>query len=151
MPEAEMQLLESIEQMAHRPEDISLAARRQKDLHEKRLKMLFGPEAKDKFERESKGLDEDTTLEKDYETVNEGDTTDTTEAFDNESLLARKGKDDNVVKEEKKAKKAVEEGIKSSSDGEDEGEEAAAAETQEVETRKMTFTEDFMEEEKDKV
>ena len=112
--------------------------------------MLFGPEAKEKFDKESKGLDDDT-IDKDYETVNEGDTTDTTEAFDNESLLARTGKDNKATKEEKKAKKAVEEGIKSSSDGEEDGDDAAAAETQEVETRKMTFTEDVLEEKKDKV
>ena len=127
MPDAELQMVETMEQMAHNPEDISLAARQKKDDQEKRLKMLFGPEAKEKFEKESKGIDDDT-LTKDYETVNEGDTTDTTEAFDNESLLART---DKQVKEEKKqAKKAVEEGIKSSSDGE-EGDEAAADEVKE--------------------
>ena len=106
--------------------------------------MLFGPEAKEKFDRESKGLDDDI-IDKDYETVNEGDTTDTTEAFDNESLLARSGKDNKVSEEKKKAKKAVEEGIKSSSDGEEEG-DAAAAEVKEEETRKMTFTGEDMRE-----
>ena len=109
--------------------------------------MLFGPEAKEKFERESKGIDDDT-LTKDYETVNEGDTTDTTEAFDNESLLARTDKQ--VKEEKKKAKKAVEEGIKSSSDGE-EGDEAADVEVKEQETKRMTFTEEVMEEQKDEV
>ena len=114
--------------------------------------MLFGPEAKEKFEREVKGLDSDT-LAKDYETVNEGDTTDTTEAFDNEILLTRTGKDNKVSSEEKKkqSKKAVEEGIKSSSD-DDEGNESAAAKAEEIETRKMTFTEETQEDQqKDEV
>ena len=52
--------METVNQMAARPHDVSLTARKEKDELDKRLKMLFGPEAKEKFERESKGLDNES-------------------------------------------------------------------------------------------
>ena len=65
------------------------------------------------------------TLEQEYETVNEGDTTDTTSGVDDEALLAGTKKlSSNSIEDIKKAQaKTVEEGIKSS----DEDEELAAA------------------------
>lgn len=74
MPETEIHVLSAIEKLDARPEDAAYGVRAQETDVKKRISTLFA----DKSFMESDG--EEDNLKEDYETVNEGLTTDTTEA-----------------------------------------------------------------------
>ena len=85
--------------------------------------MLFKPDSKDEAD-----FDADQAVKEAYETVNEGDTTDTTSGLDGESLEVRAlgtTRKSMEAKSEQKSSKAVEEGIKSSDEEEPETAEPA--------------------------
>ena len=76
MPETEIHMLDFIQKMNVRPEEASFGQRRDELETKKRINTLFGKSTQDD---QSKG----SPLSKDgYETVNEGQTTDTTEIDD---------------------------------------------------------------------
>ena len=78
MPESDIHILSAIERLDARPEDTAYGFRTQSNDVKSRINSLFS----DKSE-EAKSLDEDDfekEQKEDYETVNEGLTTDTTEA-----------------------------------------------------------------------
>lgn len=116
MPEAELQMIDHLKNMEGRLPDESYARVLERDDASKRLKMLFKPDEPESGEK--KDANENVNLA--YESVNEGDTTDTTTGLDDdESLIAStKRLAPETAKTQstlfKKSKKAVEEGIKSS-------------------------------------
>jgi len=119
MPESEIHILSAIQNMEARPEDAAYGLRTQEAEIKKRINTLFSNK-----EEQEEAVEE----EEDYETVNEGMTTDTTEA---PQYAQKRGQVETVAGEDKEAKKEeaaqeVEEGILSSDE-----EEAAAATTQE--------------------
>ena len=82
MPESEIHVLSAVEKMDARPEDAAYGVRTQEQDIKKRINTLFSKlEEEEKEERVGE-------REEDYETVNEGLTTDTTEA---PSHAARRG------------------------------------------------------------
>lgn len=113
MPEIEVQMIEHLSQMEGRLPDESYVRMMENDDVSKRLKMLFKPEDGEKTDGQ------DDELDRAYETVNEGETTDTTSGIDDEALLAStKRMDVNVAGAQTKSaapqdgpQKAVEEGI----------------------------------------
>ena len=80
MPEIEVQMIEHISKMEGRLPDDSYTRMLDNDGASKRLKMLFKPDEAAK--------DQDEELDLAYETVNEGETTDTTSGVEDEALLA---------------------------------------------------------------
>lgn len=76
MPESEIHVLSTIESLDARPEDSSLGFKTQEEDIKRRINTLFGTEEKKEKVEET----EDIFKKDDYETVNEGMTTDTTEA-----------------------------------------------------------------------
>ena len=120
MPEAEVNLIEHLGKMEGRMPEDSYSRMLENDDVSKRLKMLFKPEDGGK-------VDNQDELDRAYETVNEGETTDTTSGVDDEALVASTRRMDTGAAQQASAAvdapaKAVEEGIKSS----DEEEEVAA-------------------------
>lgn len=121
MPEAEVHMIDQLSQMEGRDEDYSYAQTMERDDVTKRLKMLFKPEDEDSQGNDD--FDAAEALNEAYETVNEGETTDTTSGIDEDGLIERtKPKSAQSMEADAKAKaskKDVEEGIKSSDDEED--------------------------------
>ena len=80
MPESEMNFILMMEKMDIRPQDVAYTTR----LHDAdvatRLNMLFGKDQE---------LDETEAADADYETVNEGNTTDTTSGLDEDQIQSR--------------------------------------------------------------
>jgi len=142
MPEVEVHMIDHLSKMEGRLPDDSYARMTENDDLSKRLKMLFKPED---GEREDAHNDE---LEKAYETVNEGDTTDTTSGIDDEAALASTKRMDNsstatqvtTAASSDGPKKAVEEGIKSSDDEEEEVAVVAKEPLQEAEVEQTAET-----------
>ena len=130
MPEAEVFMVDHLSNMEGRMDDMSYVQRMERDETEKRMNMLFRPDG----EKEAASFDANSVLDEAYETVNEGNTTDTSSGLDGDSLLARSQGATKIQQEttaEKSAsklfqpKKIVEEGIMSSSDGEEQETETA--------------------------
>lgn len=121
MPEAEVHMIDQLSQMEGRDEDYSYAQTMERDDVTKRLKMLFKPEDEDSQGNDD--FDAAEALNEAYETVNEGETTDTTSGIDEDGLIERTKPKSAQSKEAdakaKASKKDVEEGIKSSDDEED--------------------------------
>ena len=121
MPEAEVHMIDQLSQMEGRDEDYSYAQTMERDDVTKRLKMLFKPEDEDS--QGNGDFDAAEALNEAYETVNEGETTDTTSGIDEDGLIERTKPKSAQSKEAdakaKASKKDVEEGIKSSDDEED--------------------------------
>ena len=113
--------------MEGRQDDLSYVQLMEKDDTAKRMKMLFKPDEAEGAAEEG-GYDATEALNDAYETVNEGETTDTTSGLDDDALFSR-SEDPNTattkreVATEKAAKvkvaPVVEEGIKSSDDEEE--------------------------------
>lgn len=76
MPESEIHVLSAIQNMDARPEDAAYGFRNQESEIKSRINTLFSH----KDEEERIVADEEKPADEDYETVNEGMTTDTTEA-----------------------------------------------------------------------
>jgi hypothetical protein len=77
MPESEIHVLSAIQNMEARPEDAAYGLRTQEAEIKNRINTLFSHKEED--ERIG-GADEEKPADEEYETVNEGMTTDTTEA-----------------------------------------------------------------------
>lgn len=90
MPEAEVHMIDELHSMEGRTEDQSYASRVENDDVAKRLKMLFKPEDADS---KDKDFDAAEAVNEAYETVNEGETTDTTSGIDDDSLMERSSQD----------------------------------------------------------
>ena len=79
MPESEIHVLSAIERMDARPEDTAYGFKTQESDVKRRINTLFAKEiaeSRDEDEESASGI---TGKQEDYETVNEGMTTDTTE------------------------------------------------------------------------
>lgn len=85
MPEAEVFMVDHLSNMEGRMDDMSYVQRMERDETEKRMNMLFRPDG----EKEAASFDANSVLDEAYETVNEGNTTDTSSGLDGDSLLAR--------------------------------------------------------------
>ena len=108
MPESEIHVLSAIERMEARPEDTAYGFRAQENDIRSRINTLF---AQDKPEQ----VAEEAQEHEEYETVNEGMTTDTTEA----SAAVRRGESEaSETAPSEKAPAIEEEGILSSDDEE---------------------------------
>lgn len=80
-------MIDQLSQMEGRDDEYSYVNTMERQDVNRRLKMLFKPDeqAGDK----GTDIDEAGILKEDYETVNEGDTTDTTSGVDDDALLSR--------------------------------------------------------------
>ncbi len=87
MPEAEVHMIDQLSQMESRDDDYSYVNSMERQDVNKRLKMLFKPD--EQSGDKATDIDEAGILNEEYETVNEGDTTDTTSGVDDDALLAR--------------------------------------------------------------
>ena len=85
MPEAEVFMVDQLSKMEGRMDDMSYVQRMERNETEKRMNMLFRPDG----EKEAASFDASEVLDEAYETVNEGDTTDTTSGLDDDALTAR--------------------------------------------------------------
>ena len=94
MPEGEVHMIDQLHEMEGRPEEQSYTARSEADDIQKRLKMLFKPDGSPKTDKE---FEADEVMQEAYETVNEGETTDTTSAIDEDGLLMRQSDGTNKV------------------------------------------------------
>lgn len=110
MPEAEVHMVDQLAGMEGRVDDLSYVQKMERDDVSKRLKMLFKPDE----DVEAPEFDPNEALNDAYETVNEGETTDTTSGIDTEGQLATRQTDRDGAGDAKKGK--VQEGIMSSSD-----------------------------------
>jgi len=90
MPEGEVHMIDELNSMEGRTEDQSYASRVENDDVAKRLKMLFKPEDADSKDSD---FDAAEAVKEAYETVNEGETTDTTSGIDDDSLMQRSSQD----------------------------------------------------------
>ena len=132
MPEGEIHMVDKINKMEGRSDDLSYVQRLDRNDSEKRLKMLFRPEEEGRKGDEE--IDAAEAIKDAYMTVNEGETTDTTSGFEDDLLLTRSKDADDKKKPaagqgKAKADRAVEEGIKSSDDEEQEDDQQAAVQT----------------------
>ena len=89
MPEAEVHMVDQLAGMEGRVDDLSYVQKLERDDVSKRLKMLFKPDE----DVETPAFDPNEALNDAYETVNEGDTTDTTSGIDTEGQLATRQTD----------------------------------------------------------
>ena len=87
MPEYEANLMEAMSQVDARPEELAYGAKMEKADMEKRLNMLFGEKGRDGVEDADRDEQDAEAVKEDYETVNEGMTTDTTSGSDHESAV----------------------------------------------------------------
>lgn len=135
MPEGEVHMVDQLSSMEGRLDDLSYVQLMEKDETAKRMKMLFKPDDAEGAADQGE-FDAAEALNEAYETVNEGDTTDTTSGLDGDALLSRNDPDaetkkrqvSNVKSTKTKTAPAVEEGIKSSDDDEvDEPKEEASS------------------------
>lgn len=102
MPESEIHVIDAVTKMDARPEDSAYSFKTQEQDVKKRINVLFGKEEKQVAEQ----AEEEATYqakEEDYETVNEGQTTDTTEAPE-AGFKRGQTEEEGVVGTEKKAK-----------------------------------------------
>ena len=127
MPEYEANLMEAMSQVDARPEELAYGAKMEKADMEKRLNMLFGEKGRDGVEDADRDEQDAEAVKEDYETVNEGMTTDTTSGSDHESAVLAQAKAEAEPKSaSSQPVKRVEEGIQSS----DEEEDAAEAQSE---------------------
>ena len=80
MPEAQLNFVELLEKMDIRPDQMAYKNRMTESDIATRLNMLFG---------KGQGIDETEAASADYETVNEGSTTDTTSGLDEDTVRSR--------------------------------------------------------------
>ena len=129
MPEGQVHIMDQVAQMEGRMDDLSYVKLMERDNQEKRLKMLFKDDDDEDGEGDKEAdFDEDQAMKEAYETVNEGETTDTTSGLDGESLEARaiglttkQTESQQPASTSNSGSKVVEEGIKSSDEEGDEG------------------------------
>ena len=92
MPESQLNFVEMLEKIDMRPDSVAYKSRMKEQDIAERLNMLFGSD--------DKKLDSQKAADIDYETVNEGNTTDTTSGIDEETLV-RRHNEYTVIKEQK--------------------------------------------------
>lgn len=80
MPENQLKFVQLLEKMDIRPEEIAYKTRMKESDVANRLNMLFG---------KGQAVDDKQATDAAYETVNEGNTTDTTSGLDEESIVNR--------------------------------------------------------------
>lgn len=80
MPESEIHVISAVERMEARPEDTAYGFRTQESDVKNRLSTLFSDSGDKKKDDQIDDEDNNSLIKEDYETVNEGLTTDTTEA-----------------------------------------------------------------------
>lgn len=137
MPESEIHVLSAVEKMDARPEDAAYGVRTQEQDIKNRINTLFSKMEEEEGAEEQKAAEKD----EDYETVNEGMTTDTTEAS---SHAARRGSVESEAAEASSGatqgaasqdKEEVQEGILSS----DEEDQSAVVEKAKAHGKKVVF------------
>ena len=89
MPEAQLNFVELLEKMDIRPEQMAYKNRMSESDIATRLNMLFG---------KGQGIDESEAASADYETVNEGSTTDTTSGLDEDTVRSRHTEHEKIEK-----------------------------------------------------
>ena len=119
MPEYETNMLEAMSQLDVRPEEVAYGAKLESADMEKRLTMLFGDKSQEGAVGGEAEDQDKRAVNEEYETVNEGMTTDTTSGSDHESaILAQAKKEAEPKGASSQPVKRVEEGIQSSDEEE---------------------------------